>query len=221
MSNKKYAFLIIGLAVAILAVMLIVNSYNEQQQKLQEQIRQQQEQLKQQQEQQELLRQQQEKLKQQELERQRQEQLAQEQERQRQAQEEAQQTALNSLQPARNDFIWRLDLINEQQGRIDTLYETKAGVRMQQQEYSGWIDALRSATNEYSTRANNALSSGENYRNLLNAYQTSLGTNYYDSEIAWINKNREIITSDLNGNTANLNSNIEKYNNCFVYKTGC
>lgn len=214
-NNKKYALFIIGLAIAILViVIMIVNSYNEQQQKLQEQIRQQQEQ-------QELLRQQQETLRQQELERQRQEQLAQEQERQRLEQEQAIQTVLNSLQPTRSDYSWRLDLINEQQGRLDNLYITKAGVKMQQEEYSGWIEALRSATNEYSTRATNALSIGESYRNQLNTYQSSLGTNYYNSEISWINKNRDIITSDLNGNLASFNSNIESYNNCFVYKTGC
>ncbi|MCZ7401694.1 MAG: zinc ribbon domain-containing protein [Candidatus Methanoperedens sp.] len=129
--------------------------------------------------------------------------------------------ALNSLQGARNDFSWRLDLNNEQQRRLDTLYETKAGVTMNQQEFKGWIEAIRTATDEYSIRANNALYSGENYRTLLNAYESSLNADYYNSEKAWINKNRDITTSDLNGNIANLNSDINKYNNCFVYKTGC
>jgi hypothetical protein len=129
--------------------------------------------------------------------------------------------ALNSLQGAKNDYVWRLDLINEQQRRLDTLYETKAGVIMKQQEFNGWIDALRNATDEYSNRANNALYSGENYRNILNAYESSLDSNYYNSEIEMINKNRGIITSDSNGNLADFTSNVNKYNNCFVYKTGC
>lgn len=129
--------------------------------------------------------------------------------------------ALNSLQKTRNDYIWRLDLINEQQRRIDTLYAVKAGVIMIQQEFNGWLDTIRAAEDEYSTRANNALYGGENYSNLLGAYKSSLDSNFYNSEIEMINKNHGIITSDLKGNLYSLNRNIDKYNNCFVNKTGC
>lgn len=128
---------------------------------------------------------------------------------------------LNSIQEARNDFSWRLDLLNEQQRRIDTLFAVKAGVSMQQKEYKGRIDALTAAVKEYYVRVTNAANSGQSYGNLLNANIDSLDTNFYNSEIKLIKKNYDIMTSDSNLNTESLNNAINSYNNCFVYKTGC
>ncbi len=128
---------------------------------------------------------------------------------------------LNSLQEAKNDFSWRLDLMNEQQRRIDTLFEVKVGVTMQQQEYKAWIDALKNAVDEYYVRATNAMNSGQSYADILNANKDSLDTNYYNSEIKWINKNFDIMKSDYDINKENVNNEVKRYNNCFVYKTGC
>lgn len=126
-----------------------------------------------------------------------------------------------SLQEARNDFSWRLNLLDEQQRRIDMLYAIKTGVVMQQQEYKAWIDSLVAAFKEYYVRLNNAVNSGQSYANLLNANIDSLDTNYYNSEINWIKKNYDIISSDYNINKENVNKVVDRYNNCFVYKTGC
>lgn len=127
----------------------------------------------------------------------------------------------DNLNDAQADYNWRASLLNEQQGRLDTLYAVKSGVMMKQREYKGWLDDLRASLLEYHTRRCYEINSANNYIKQLNANKNNLNADFYKSEMKRIQDNYDIVESDIDKNIAAFDGNIEKYNNCFVYKTGC
>ncbi len=120
------------------------------------------------------------------------------------------------LQTASDDYAWKLDLVTEQTTRLDMYYAPKAGVTMKQQEFKGWLDALKIQTDEFIKRNNDAIEAGRVYIEALNTEVQNLNYDWYSREHDRVVKNEEIMKSDINKATANYNQNVASYNSAFA-----
>ena len=121
----------------------------------------------------------------------------------------------HDLDLAASDYEWRIDLVNEQQGRLDLLQRINSGTKMDREEFKAWLDDLRLDTEEHIRRGKDAIYSGKNYEKQIGA---NLGRfegldDWVKVERERVKKNKEIITNDMNLNIDLYNLNVEIYNN--------
>lgn len=124
----------------------------------------------------------------------------------------------SDLDRATSDYEWRIDLVNEQQGRIDLLTRIKSGVRMDHEEYKAWLDDLKLDTEEHILRVRDTSYSGKNYKkqidNNLGKFEY-VGYDYVLAERERIKQNEGILTIDMNLNVDYYNQQVEFYNSEF------
>lgn len=122
----------------------------------------------------------------------------------------------SELYRAMDDYKWRMDLIKEQQNRLDMLYSAKIGVKMDRVEYASSLEAMKSSIKEFVKRNLNAISSGYNYRNLINENIDSLNYDSAVREIERINDNTEIFRRDIDTALSDYNRIVDEYNKAFA-----
>jgi hypothetical protein len=92
-------------------------------------------------------------------------------------------------------------------------YAAKAGTNMNRDEFKGWLDVLKGQTIEFVKRDKDAIYSGDNYANLLNANINSLNYDQAVLEIERVNQNKKIMANDIKKTIDNFNQNVAVYNN--------
>lgn len=122
-------------------------------------------------------------------------------------------TVPNDMDRAFRDYEWRIALVNEQTARLDMYYASKSGIKMDQGGFKSWLDDLKGQTIEFIKRNKDAIYSGDNYANLINANINNLDYNQAVLEIERVNKNKAIYTSDIQTAINNFNQNVATYNN--------
>ncbi len=118
----------------------------------------------------------------------------------------------NDIDRALSDYNWRQDLVAEQTTRLDMYYASKSGIKMTRDEFKAWLDDLKGQTIEFIKRNKDAIYSGDNYANLMNANINKMDYNNAVLEIERVNKNKDIMTSDINKSINDYNQNVQIYN---------
>lgn len=123
----------------------------------------------------------------------------------------------NDLIRAQDDYRWRLDLVKEQTTRLDMLYATKAGVKMDREEFEGWLSSVKLSTEEFVKRNRDAEHSGRNAIGLINKnVYSQVDYNYAMRSIETIYENIRIGSSDIDKVINNYNTNVDKYNDAWA-----
>ncbi|CAG0980641.1 hypothetical protein METP1_01754 [Methanosarcinales archaeon] len=92
-------------------------------------------------------------------------------------------------------------------------YASKSGTKMSRDEFKGWLDALQAQTTEFIKRNKDAVYSGDNYANLINANINSLNYDQAALEIERVNQNKNIMANDIKITIDKFNQNVEVFNN--------
>jgi hypothetical protein len=125
----------------------------------------------------------------------------------------------NDLIKAQDDYRWRFDLVKEQTTRLDMLYTAKAGVKMDREEFEGWLSSVKLSTEEFVRRNKDAEYSGRNAIDVINKNVYSPDqVDYYNARrfIETIYENIRIGSSDIDHVIDNYNNNVDKYNDAWA-----
>jgi hypothetical protein len=96
------------------------------------------------------------------------------------------------VEDAQSDYQWKLFLVTEQTQRLDMWYATNAGKEITK----GSLSYLKSLTDEFVLRENNAIESGRKYRNALIGNIDNYNREWVLAEINRTEKNEEIFSND-------------------------
>lgn len=119
----------------------------------------------------------------------------------------------NDLTKAQDDYRWRLDLVKEQTSRLDMLYAAKAGVKMDREEFEGWLSSVKLSTEEFVRRNKDAEYSGRNVIDLINKnVYSQVDYNNAMKSIETIYENIRIGSSDIDKAINDYNQNVDIYN---------
>lgn len=123
----------------------------------------------------------------------------------------------NDLAKAQEDYRWRLDLVKEQTTRLDMLYAAKAGVKMDREEFEGWLSSVKLSTEEFVRRNKDAEHSGRNAIDVINKnVYSQVDYNNAMRRNETIYENIRIGSSDIDHVIDNYNNNVDKYNEAWA-----